>query len=287
LGLCFTILAIDIASPIAAIKIIGIYRTRPSFAQPEHLPDRGRSTGPMVTRAGEKSLSHFLSDRPPPGKLLGATTMSRRHGSSVMDHQTDRQTVMIHAECSADPTEVGLVVEEIYRRYGQRVYALAMRMTGNEADAEDITQEVLLQVVRRLDTFRGESTLATWLHRVTVNAVLVLRRKRATARERQLGEMAGEIAPMPRPGSRGRSGPSPEAEALGGELRDRLATAIALLPDAYRDPFVLSDVERFSNAEICDLLGLSLPAVKSRLHRARLMLRDTLQPYMTERQPVC
>jgi RNA polymerase sigma-70 factor (ECF subfamily) len=179
------------------------------------------------------------------------------------------------------PAAAPLGVEEIYRLYGPRVYAVAMRMTSTEVDAEDITQEVLLQVVRRIDTFRGESSLPTWLHRVTVNAVLALRRKRATARERQLADAAGEALTRPGAPGRGRPTPTPEVVALGGELRERLEVAIARLPDAYRDPFVLSDIERLPNAEICALLGLSLAAVKSRLHRARLMLRDALQPYMT------
>ncbi|HEX4611599.1 MAG TPA: sigma-70 family RNA polymerase sigma factor [Urbifossiella sp.] len=181
----------------------------------------------------------------------------------------------------ADRTDTSQVIESIYRQYSPRVYALAMRMLGNEADAEDITQEVLLQVVRRLDTFRGESAFPTWLYRVTVNAVLALRRKRATARERQLGDAASETvaeaaSPTPRRTRR------PDDEVLGFELRDRMETAIAQLPDIYKDPFILSDIERFSNAEICDLLGLSLPAVKSRLHRGRQMLRDALRPYIGE-----
>src|SRR5262245_44233887 len=76
--------------------------------------------------------------------------------------------------------------ELVYREYTQRIYRVALRMVGNEADAEDVTQEVLLQVVRKLDTFRGESSLATWLYRVTANAALALRRKRASCRERQV-----------------------------------------------------------------------------------------------------
>ena len=179
------------------------------------------------------------------------------------------------------PVDLGRLVEDVYREYGSRVYALAMRMLGNEADAEDITQEVLLQVVRRLDTFRGDCQLSTWLYRVTVNAVLALRRKRATARERLLGEDTADHLPA------GLSAPRrvrrPDDEALGSELRGRLEGAIARLPDTYRDPFVLSDIEGLSNAEICELLGLSLPAVKSRLHRARQMLRDALRPYIGER----
>jgi RNA polymerase sigma-70 factor (ECF subfamily) len=181
-----------------------------------------------------------------------------------------------------DRSDITRDVEAIYRQFSPRVYALAMRMLGNEADAEDVTQEVLLQVVRRLDTFRGESSLPTWLYRVTVNAVLALRRKRATARERLLGDAAGECVADAVPTTPRRVAQPPD-EVLGFELRDRMEAAIAQLPDAYKDPFILSDIERFSNAEICDLLGLSLPAVKSRLHRGRMMLRDALKSYVGER----
>src|SRR6266852_2681578 len=87
-----------------------------------------------------------------------------------------------------EPTQAGppLTPERVFRDYAPRVYNLARRMLGNDADAEDVTQDVLLQVVRKLDTFRGESALATWLHRITVNAALAHRRKRALIKERQM-----------------------------------------------------------------------------------------------------
>jgi len=131
-------------------------------------------------------------------------------------------------------------------------------------------------VVRRLDTFRGESSLHTWLYRVTVNAVLALRRKRAGCREWQVA--AEHAHPVD---THSRSAP-PEAAMLRGELRDRLDRAIRRLPEFYRDVFILADVEQLPNAEIGRMLGLSLPAVKSRLHRARLLLREALQPYFAE-----
>lgn len=174
-------------------------------------------------------------------------------------------------------------VQIIYQKYALPIYSLALRMTSDATDAEDITQEVLLQVIRRLDTFRGESSFTTWLYRVTVNAVLALRRKRATAKERQFGGPEGDEGPDGLVAARAGLSAAPEDEVLGGELREHLEAAIARLPDTYRDPFILSDIEHFSNAEICDLLGLSLAAVKSRLHRARWMLRTALQPYMAER----
>jgi RNA polymerase sigma-70 factor (ECF subfamily) len=175
-------------------------------------------------------------------------------------------------------------VEEIYREYATRIYSIAWRMLGNDADAEDVTQEVLLQVIRRLDTFRGESQISTWLHRVTVNAVLVLRRKRAAAREWQFPDDGGEVG-QSSTGRRGSPVAAPDADALDRERRRHVEAAIDGLPPAYRDPFVLSDVERLSNAEVADALGLSVPAVKSRIHRARLMLRDALSSYFVVSRP--
>jgi RNA polymerase sigma-70 factor (ECF subfamily) len=174
------------------------------------------------------------------------------------------------------------VVEDVYHEYAPRIYSLAIRMLGCAAKAEDVTQEVLLQVVRRLHTFRGDSTLATWLYRVTINAVLVYRRKAAVIRERHFSKMPGDGGYEPVCRLRPAATP-PEAQVLDSEQRERIELAIGRLPEAYRDPFILADIEQLPNAEIGNLLGLSLPAVKSRLHRARLMLRDSLQTYFAER----
>lgn len=183
---------------------------------------------------------------------------------------------------SPDTTVGTLAVEDVYHQYAPRIYSLAIRMLGCAAKAEDVTQEVLLQVIRRLHTFRGESTLATWLYRVTVNAVLVYRRKAAVVRERYFNDLPGDNGYEPTCRLRPAATP-PEAAVLDGEQRERIEHAIGRLPEAYRDPFILADIEQLPNAEIGDLLGLSLPAVKSRLHRARLMLRDSLQTYFAER----
>lgn len=159
-------------------------------------------------------------------------------------------------ECTAacaPANATGLSVEEIYHRYATRVYSLAMRMLRSEADAEDITQEVLLQVIRRLDTFRGASTFDTWLYRVTVNAVLVLRRKRASARERQFAEDVRETGHASS-NRRGSAPVQPDAEALDRERWRRVEAAIDQLPEGYRDLFILSDVQQLSNAEIGDVL---------------------------------
>jgi RNA polymerase sigma-70 factor, ECF subfamily len=172
-----------------------------------------------------------------------------------------------------------LTPELVFREYAPRIYNLARRMLGNDADAEDVTQDVLLQVVRKLDTFRGESQIATWLHRVTVNAALAHRQKRATRQQREGGEADEDaMAAAPATGV-GRWNVSPDEPVLAAEQAEMIEKAIQNLPEVFRDVYVLADVEGLPNAEIGEMLGLSLPAVKSRLHRARLRMRDSLAPH--------
>jgi RNA polymerase sigma-70 factor (ECF subfamily) len=156
-------------------------------------------------------------------------------------------------------------------------------MLGNDADAEDVTQDVLLQVVRKLDTFRGESSFPTWLHRVTVNAALTHRRKRAVREDRQVADPLekflddGHHTHPVRPWS-----VPPDQPILDRETQDLIEQAIAQLPEIYRDVYVLADVEGVANAEIAEMLDLTTSAVKSRLHRARLLMRDDLAPHFEE-----
>jgi RNA polymerase sigma-70 factor (ECF subfamily) len=150
-------------------------------------------------------------------------------------------------------------------------------MLGNHADAEDVVQDTLLQVVRRLGTFRGEAALTTWLHRVTVNAALVYRRKAAHRRERPVRAALGCLARGGTPGRPAAGGP--DGQALSREARHLIERAIGGLPPAYQEVYVLADVEGLPNAEVGAVLGLRLPAVKSRLHRARRLLRRALAPY--------
>lgn len=180
--------------------------------------------------------------------------------------------------------------EYVFREYAPRIYHIARRMLGNDADAEDVTQEVLLQVVRKLHTFRGEAQLPTWLHRVTVNAALALREKRANRQKRETSagdEVLLEAAASEEPAGHVRL-PRPQAHippdeiALATEQRDVIEKAIARLAPPFRDVYVLADVEGLPNAEIGEMLGLSVAAVKSRLHRARLRMRELLAPHFEE-----
>jgi len=181
------------------------------------------------------------------------------------------------------PTEPPLSAEQVYRDYAPRVYSMARRMVRSDIDAEDVTQDVLLQVVRKLPTFRGDSAFPTWLHRVTVNAALSHRRKAAVRQERAAQDALDVLLEEePRPGTAPRGTSPPDTELLTHETQQLIERAIAALPPTYRTVFVLSDIEGLPNATIAQQLGLSLPAIKSRLHRARLLMRDALAPHFEE-----
>jgi len=158
--------------------------------------------------------------------------------------------------------------EELFKVHHRRVYAVCLRMIGNTAEAEDLTQEVFLQVFRKLETFRGESAFGTWLHRLTVNHVLMHFRKRRSRRE-QLTE-DGEV---PEQTIRGQYDPT------SCHLLDRMALdeAILKLSPGYRAVFILHDVEGLQHLEIAEILGCSVGTSKSQLHKARLKLRGLLK----------
>jgi RNA polymerase sigma-70 factor, ECF subfamily len=176
-----------------------------------------------------------------------------------------------------------LTPEKVFHQYAPWVYNLARRMLGNDADAEDVTQDVLLQIVRKLDTFRGDAQFKTWLYRLTVNAALAHRKKRA---RRAVHEVHDPLQRFQEDGHHAHSvrpwSIAPEQQALDRETHQLIEKAIAELPEIYRDVYVLADVEGLPNNEIADMLHLSLPAVKSRLHRGRLHMRNALAPHFEE-----
>lgn len=184
------------------------------------------------------------------------------------------------------PDPERLTPERVFTEYGPRVYNLARRILANDADAEDVTQDVLLLVIRKLDTFRGDAAFTTWLHRVTVNAALANRRKAHNRQEKTIADPLDafiddgkHLVPIRAWADQ------PDEQILNRESSEIIEAAIADLPDLYRDVYVLADVEGLPNADIGELLGLNLPAVKSRLHRARLMMRAALAPHFEEAAP--
>jgi RNA polymerase sigma-70 factor (ECF subfamily) len=157
--------------------------------------------------------------------------------------------------------------EALYERHYRRVYSLCLRMLANPTEAEDLTQEVFIQVFRKLGSFRGESAFTTWLHRLTVNHVLMHFRKRGVRLEQTTEE--GEMQDVAQAGSE-------KPQSMPVVDRIALEQAIRELPAGYRSVFVLHDVEGYEHEEIADMLGVSVGTSKSQLHKARMRLRDLL-----------
>ena len=163
--------------------------------------------------------------------------------------------------------------ERIYRLHNRRVYALCLRMVGNTAEAEDLAQEAFLQLFRKIATFRGESAFSTWLHRLSVNVVLMRLRKKTLA-ETSLDETADadEESSGPRKDVGG-----PDLRLSGSVDRVNLERAVEKLPPGYRSIFVLHDVQGYEHNEIATIMKCSIGNSKSQLHKARMRLRQLLQ----------
>ena len=159
----------------------------------------------------------------------------------------------------------------LYSVHKRRIYSLCLRMVGNVAEAEDLTQEAFLQLHRKIATFRGDSAFSTWLHRLAVNVVLMHLRKKGIP----VTSLDEAMEPGQEDGP-GRSFGAPDL-ALSGSI-DRLALerAVAALPAGYRLVFILHDVEGYEHNEIATMLECSIGNSKSQLHKARLKLRDSL-----------
>jgi RNA polymerase sigma-70 factor (ECF subfamily) len=168
----------------------------------------------------------------------------------------------------------------LVEEYSPRIYGQALRMMQDPAEAEEILQETFLQVVKNIENFRGQSQLGTWLYRIATNQALMrLRRKRPPSLPLEdVGQDGLEtLLPIADWSKR------PEAELLDQEAREQMERAIAELPDSLRVVFLMRDVQGLSTAETAEALDLSLSAVKSRLLRARLGLRNRLSTYFSER----
>ena len=195
--------------------------------------------------------------------------------SNVADRKLQKEGVNSSAK------DLGVTVEEVFYTYTPLVYRVARRVLGNEADAEDVAQEVLLQLLRKIDSFRGSGRLEAWLHRVTVNAALSYRRKH-NCRQRQVDVLLQVLPAGKKVCGAAAPDKSPDQRALDKEMRGLIERAIARLPQIYRDVYVLADIEGLSNAKIGEKLCLGVQAVKSRLHRARLMMREAVAAHCRE-----
>jgi len=158
--------------------------------------------------------------------------------------------------------------EEIYKRHHRRVYSICLRMLQNTSEAEDLTQDVFIQLYRKIGSFRGDSAFTTWLHRMTVNQVLMHFRKRTVKYEKTTEEGETPIQIV-----------SGTANPDRMRVVDKIAIdrAIEQLPEGYKNVFVLHDVEGFEHEEVAKILGCSVGTSKSQLHKARLKLQKLLR----------
>lgn len=200
------------------------------------------------------------------------------HGAAPLIPSDDSELVTRAA--AGEPAAFEALVE----KYRGRVYGLALRMLNSEDDAAEVLQETFISAYRNLSNFRGEAQFGSWVSRIAANHALMRLRHR---------KVVGQIeAPLDEPSFNERGSlvdeisdfGNVEEEAINHELRDAIEAAAARLGDDYREVFVLRDLEGMSYEEIAELTGVTVPAVKSRLHRARLSLRSAIDQFYAERQ---
>jgi RNA polymerase sigma-70 factor, ECF subfamily len=219
--------------------------------------------------------------------------MRRNEGAVELDRRPCGADAELPAGRPAVDRDSGLVerlrrqeagaAEALVAAYGDRVYRLAIRITGNASDAEEVAQDALWTASRKIDTFRGAAAFGSWLYRITANTAYQKLRERRSGRNElsweqllQPFENGQHVEPVLDRPARVKD---PAVEA---ELRAMLKSAIDALPGAHRAAFLLRDVEGLSNSEAAATLHVKPTTIKSRVHRARLFLQSRLGPYVTE-----
>ena len=173
--------------------------------------------------------------------------------------------------------------EQLANLYQKKIYALSFNLTRNAMDSEDVTQEVLLTLFKKIHTFQGRSAFSSWVYRITLNATYMKLRSRKKEQSISIEELLPSF---------NRSGfqqekmrdwsENTESLLFGNEVRETIQKAVSLLPDKEKIVFLLRDIEGLSTENVSEVLELTVPAVKSRLHRARLFLRKKLANYFDE-----
>jgi RNA polymerase sigma-70 factor (ECF subfamily) len=229
---------------------------------------------------GKDKLARLLKELGGPERTGGAEmrldeTRRKADGVSAVD-PSDDSALLARAQAGDVTGFEGLV-----EKHKDRAYALALRMLNSEADAAEVTQESFLAAFRNLKEFRGDAQFTSWVHRITANFALMRLRKRKAAAETLESTLEAE----PSFNERGSlidavtDWRNAEGDALDAELRTAIEQAAASLGDEYRQVFVLRDLEGLSYEEIATLTGVSVAAIKSRLHRARLSLRAAIDRF--------
>ena len=195
-----------------------------------------------------------------------------------MDRNQDRQ--LISRLQAGDES----AVQELAERYTPRIFQLALRHMKNREDAEEVTQDVLIKVYRKIGSFRGDSALSSWIYRITFNTAMSRLRNGRLARAADKERERVELAALADDHTRTPRQPAdwshmPDEELLRAQLRHAVTVAIADLPEIYRAPVVLRDIQGLSTEEASSGLHLKDQTLKSRLHRGRLMLRERLREF--------
>lgn len=170
--------------------------------------------------------------------------------------------------------------EELLQRYAAKAFSLASRLTKNQEDAEEVLQDVFVTVFRKIDGFQGKSSFSSWLYRITVNASFMKLRKRKQDQSVAIEDMPPQIQKslaVPR-----NLHQEADAVTMRHQVTEVLEDAIGRLPDDYRPVFILRDIDGMTSREVSKILNLTVPAVKSRLHRSRMMLRRRLSRFFKE-----
>lgn len=215
----------------------------------------------------------------PPSPALSPDVAGPRPEEGITDHKANDPAPAAAPTLSPDAlilarAQAGdhAAFAQLYALHKRRVYSLCLRMLSNVAEAEDLTQESFLQLHRKIATFRGDSAFSTWLHRLTINVVLMhLRRKGLN-----LISLDEALDPSPEFGP-ARSFGAPDLRLTGSIDRMTLERAVENLPAGYRLIFVLHDIEGYEHNEIASLLDCSIGNSKSQLHKARMKLREALR----------
>ena len=198
------------------------------------------------------------------GARLGGGVRDAERGSTSID----RDSRLLDALRLREPT----AAEELVATYGNRAYRLTIGITGNKQDAEEAVQDAFWSVIHKIDTFRGDSAFGSWVYRIVSNAAYAkIRRGQQTIGEIKADEVVMDWSS------------TIDDPAVQSELRIVLSSAISELPVHYRAVIVMRDIEGLSMAEIADGLGLTVATAKTRVHRARLLLRSRLNIFMTSR----
>jgi len=171
--------------------------------------------------------------------------------------------------------------EELVNRYQDKIYRLAFRFVRNETEAKEIVQDTLLTLWRKLDGFKGDSQFSSWLYRVTANAALMRLRSQKRHAEISTEDLEPGVLEQPQPFGQVTSpgenwSRRPDEQLQNERLRAHLQAAVDALPEIYRTVFMIRDVDGHSTEETAEILGVSVPTVKTRLHRARMALRESI-----------